>query len=98
MRATAVAEAEIRAADVQQPIIVVTRRCRRVERQMAKRVKWVHDDMRDPEQLAVRSIERRRGWIARAPFSHDIEVGRVGDRESGRNEVRRGRIAVASCV
>src|SRR5690606_1444152 len=66
VRPAAVAEAEVAAARVQEAVVVIARRGRRIEADEAERMRRVRHDVRDTQQLPMAPFERARARVVRA--------------------------------
>ena len=83
----------IAAAGVQQSVIGIARLRGRVEFNRSHRVGQVLHDVSFAKQLSSCSREHVSGGIGGVPFRDDVVIGHILQREAGRDEVRRPRIA-----
>ena len=78
VRSAAVAEPQVAAARVEQAVIGRAGLRRRVELDVAERMREIGDDVRHAEQLTPGALEGVRSGVGGVPLGDDVVVGHVG--------------------
>ena len=92
VRSAAVAERQIADADVEQAVVGSTRLRRRIEFDVADRMKQAADNVADAQNFAPRTGEGVRRRVGGVPLRDDVMESDIGSRESGWDEIRDRRI------